>query len=106
MKDEKHLLNLATTGLTILTLFGSMFAAFLFLDARHVARSAEFELKAEIIGLDIKKDAEVIAHYRNKELSNTPLISAEKSRYEYLQSEMERKVYKKQLIEQKLMDLE
>jgi len=89
-----------------LTTLGMIMAAFFFMDARHIEKQAEFELKAEILDLDIKKDAETINYYRNREMTEDNLSPAEKARYEYLKSEMERKVKKKDILEQKLLELD
>ena len=90
----------------LITVIGSIFTAFLFMDARHLEHKAEFELKAEMLDMDIRKDAEVINYYRTREINRIDLNTAEQARYEYLQEEMERKVRKKELIEQKLLELE
>ena len=92
-------------GVAALTTIGMLFTAFLFMDARHMERRAEYELKAEIIDLDIKKDAEVINYYRNREMTSETLNAAEQNRYKYLQKEMDRKVRKKDLLEQRVMEL-
>lgn len=90
----------------LFSIIGGIFAAFLFMDARHLEHKAEFELKAEMLDMDIRKDAEVINYYRTREINQIDLNTAEQARYEYLQEEMERKVRKKELIEQKLLELE
>lgn len=92
-------------GVAVLTTIGMLITAFLFMDARHVERHAEFELKSEIIGLDISRDAEVINYYRTREMAEDHLKPAEKHRYENLQKEMDRKVRAKEMIDQKVIEL-
>jgi len=70
----------------------------------------ELELKAEMIDMDMDQDALVINYYRQREIDSEQepslaLIGAEKLRYEYVQDELERKKFKKEMIEHKLLEL-
>jgi hypothetical protein len=85
-------------------LIGTVFTIFLFLDSRHAKNEIEFELKAELLELDIKKDAEARVYYKSKE-SAGELDSADKSRLEYLEEQLERKYEEQRLIKEKLLEL-
>ena len=103
MKDIKFYVEIVGVFLGIIA---SVFAAFFFMDARHAKQAVEYELKSEILDLDIKKDAENISYYNNKKNVDGELHPAEVSRKQYLEAEMERKIDKKNLIEQKILDME
>ena len=103
MKDVKFYVEVVAVFLGILA---TVFAAYFFMDARHAKHIIEYELKSEILDLDIKKDAENISYYSNKNDVDGELHPAESSRKQYLEREMERKIDKKNLIEQKILDME
>lgn len=91
-------------ALVLITVIGGAITGFLFMDNRHLEQFKEFELRAELIDIDIKKDAELISYYEDKKLSMEGLSLAEDSRFRYIEKELERKIAKKELIEQKLME--
>lgn len=98
----------------LLTIVGTGLGAYIYLDARHAHQEQvtvmELELMANMIDMDMDQDALVVNYYRQREIDSVrepqlALIGAEKLRYEYVQDELERKKVKKEMIEQKLMEM-
>lgn len=111
---------------TLIGIIASVLGGYNYLDNRHAQAEAvmqmelelekkmlikEYEMRAELLDMDIDKDSELVNYYRNRSANaesdrKQALNSAEVSRYQYLQTELDRKIRKKEFVEQKLADLE
>jgi len=98
----------------LVSIVTSVLMGYIYLDARHAHQEQvmimELELMADMLDMDIDKDAELVNYYRTREIQSVSepsvaLISAEQVRYEYIQGEIERKTRKKEKIEAKLMEM-
>lgn len=100
----KTLMDKVITVGALVSIAGSGILGLLFLDNRHASKVLEHEFSAVILDLDIKKDAELIAHYdRIKLIGNQGLSIPQTFRYNYVQKEMRRKMDKKDLVDQQIM---
>jgi hypothetical protein len=94
--------KVVTTG-ALLAILGSGITGLLFLDNRHASKVSEYEYSSVILDLDIKKDAELIAHYDRIKLVGLQGLSIPQTiRYNYIQKEMKRKMDKKDLVDQQI----
>lgn len=98
----------------LITIIGAVLTGYIYLDARHAHQEQvtimELELMANMIDMDMDQDALVVNYYRQREIDSAQepelaLIPAEQLRYEYVQDEIQRKKVKKEMIEQKLMEM-
>jgi len=98
----------------LISIVTSVLMGYIYLDARHAHQeeviAMELELMADMLDMDIDKDAELVNYYRTREIQSVrepsvALIEAEQVRYEYVQGEIERKTRKKEKIEAKLIEL-
>ena len=85
----------------LILVIGSVFAVYFYMNSIHASQKEVLEVKAELIDMDIRKDAEVRAYYKDKEASGN-IDQADKDRLEYIEEELGRK-YKKQEILQKAL---
>ena len=89
-----------------LGVLGMIFTAFFVLEKRHAKAIIEYELQSELLELDIKKDSETLIYYQNKKDTEGDLSISDANRLRYLEEQLERKYQKKQLIDQKLLELD
>lgn len=89
-----------------LGVLGMIFTAFFVLEKRHAKAIIEYELQSELLELDIKKDSETRLYYQNKKDTEGGLSVSDANRLRYLEEQLERKYQKKQLIDQKLLELD
>lgn len=89
-----------------LGVLGMIFTAFFVLEKRHAKAIIEYELQSELLELDIKKDSETRIYYQNKKDTEGGLSVSDTNRLRYLEEQLERKYQKKQLIDQKLLELD
>jgi hypothetical protein len=89
-----------------LGVLGMIFTAFFVLEKRHAKAIIEYELQSELLELDIKKDSETRLYYQNKKDTEGDLSISDANRLRYLEEQLERKYQKKQLIDQKLLELD
>ena len=89
-----------------LGVLGMVFTAFFVLEKRHAKAVLQYELQAELLELDIKKDSEARIYYQNKKDTEGNLSISDANRLRYLEEQLSRKYQKKQLIDQKLLELD
>jgi hypothetical protein len=90
------------------TLSAMLLGALNWLNENHAERTAlldtELELRADMLDMDIKKNAEARVYYKDI-AKDRPLERAEADRLEYLEEQLEYKYQRQQMIQAKQMDM-
>jgi len=101
--ETKTLIEIVAVALSII---GSCFAGFLWIDARHAHISDRYELELQLMDYDIKRDNSARVYYENKLDDGETLSPADKERLRSLERGLEEKYSRQRLLQEKLMNME
>jgi hypothetical protein len=83
-------------------LIGIVFGAFFFMQNIHASKIEVLEVQSQVLDMDIKKDAEARAYYKDREIEGT-LDGAGKRRLEYLEEQLDLKYSKQKIFQEALI---
>lgn len=94
--------RIVEVAIAILTLIGIVFGAFFYLQDTHASKLEVLQVQSQALDMDIKKDAEARAYYKDKESQGT-LDDADKRRLEYLEEQLNLKYSKQRIYQEALI---
>lgn len=100
--SPKTILEIIAVGLTIL---GTIFTAFFWLDERHAQNSVKYELELEMLEYDIKRDNTARVYYENKLDEQGELSKTDARRLQNLEKGLEVKYDQQEMLQEKLMEM-